>query len=70
MSENSTREDLEKAKQAIIERINELDRKHETGMEGWRQQQSAEHGALFSVMRSILEGVNWLRAKWEKFTRS
>lgn len=63
------KEDLEQARDAIIARIDTLDAEHRAGMEGFRQQQSAEHGSIYGMMRSVLDGVNWLKAKWINFSK-
>jgi hypothetical protein len=70
MTDPATSEDVKKAEQSVLDRLDALERKAEAGMEGFRQQQSAEHGALFSVMRNILEAINWLKGQWIKFTKS
>lgn len=61
MSEQSTKEDLERARDAIIARIDALDAKASIGMEGWRQQQSAEHGALQHTQVTMLAVVRWIQ---------
>lgn len=63
MNEPATREDLEKAKQAIIDAIKVMD----DSVEAMRGQNSAEHGSLFTKLLHVTELMHWLRAKWEKF---
>lgn len=61
MSDQASREDLEKAREAIISRIDELDDKAQRAAEGFRQQQSAEHGAIQGSLISLRDAVWWIR---------
>lgn len=61
MSEQSTKEDLERARDAIIARIDALDSKAVIAAEGFRQQQSAEHGALQHTQTGILAIARWIQ---------
>jgi hypothetical protein len=65
MTEHATREDLEKAKDAIVDRINAMDR----SVEGMRAQNSAEHGSIFTKLLHISELMHWLRGQWERFSK-
>lgn len=63
MNEPVTREDLEKAKAEIIERIRIMD----ASVESMRSQNSAEHGSLFTKLSYITELTVWLKSQWSKF---
>ncbi len=65
MNEPATKEDLERVRVELIDRMNTVDR----SMEGLRSQNSAEHGSLFSKLLHITEALHWIRARWERFTR-
>ena len=65
VSDPATREDLEKASKAIIAKVDAMDR----SVNNMRDQNSAEHGSLFSKLLHITELMIWLKAKWERFTR-
>jgi hypothetical protein len=65
MTEPATREDLEAVRDAIIKRIDAMDQ----SVEGMRSQNSAEHGSLYFILQTIRDTMNWIRAKWEKFTK-
>lgn len=65
MTDPATREDVEKAKREILERLGTVD----ASVEAMRGQNSAEHGSLFSKLLHITEVVHWVKSKWERFTR-
>lgn len=65
MSDQVTRDDLEKAKTDIIERIRVMD----ASVEAMRSQNSAEHGSLSTKLDYITLAVRWLKSQWEKFTK-
>jgi hypothetical protein len=69
MSDNATREDVEKAKKEIIDRIVAMDNSVSQGIEGHRQQQSAEHGTILAKLLHNNELLHWIRSRWERFTR-
>lgn len=60
MSDHATKEDIAR----IDKRLDEVNK----SVEGMRAQNSAEHGAIASVVRSALDGVSWLKAAWRRFT--
>ena len=65
------RDELEEARhQELVEKLDQLKREQREGLEGFRQQQSAEHGTLFSKLTYITELMIWIKVRWEKFTRS
>lgn len=59
-----SREDLEQARDQIIERLDAMDK----SVEGMRSQNSAEHGSLFSKLLHLTEIAHWLKAAWIRFT--
>lgn len=64
MNEPASREDLEKARDAIIERIGKMDK----NVDGMRIQNSTEHGSLYSLLHSCLAGISWIKAAWRRFS--
>lgn len=64
MSEPASRDDLEAAKEAIIKRINSMD----DSVNNMRDQNSAEHGSLFSKQSNLTNLMNWLKDAWIRFT--
>lgn len=69
MSEPASRDDVKNAEKSVLARLDALEIKAAAGMEGWRQQQSAEHGALFGLLNNVLAAMTWLKAQWLKFTK-
>lgn len=69
MNDHATTQDVKDAEKSVLARLDALEREAKAGMEGWRQQQSAEHGALFGVLTNVLAAMNWLKAQWLKFTK-
>lgn len=61
MSEPAEKDDIEAAKQALLDRIDALERRNDIKHEGWRQQQSAEHGAIQGSMISMRDSIYWIR---------
>jgi len=60
LSEHADKQDVEKAKQAVLDRIDALEKRNDIKHEGWRQQQSAEHGAHEASLISIRAAINWI----------
>jgi hypothetical protein len=60
LSEPATKEQLEQAKQSVLDRLDALEKRTAIGMEGFRQQQSAEHGAHQASLISLREGIYWI----------
>lgn len=65
MNDPASREDLEAARDRITAKLDEMAK----SVENMRSQNSAEHGAIHGVMRSVLEAMHWLKAKWIAFTK-
>lgn len=65
MSEPATKEDVEQLRQEMKAEF----RATNASVEGMRSQNSAEHGSFYSALQSLREGINWLRTKWERFTK-
>lgn len=63
MNEPATKEDLEKARDAIIVRIEAMD----GSVKGMREQNSQEHGSLFTKQSYVIYMINWLRDSWRRF---
>lgn len=61
MNDPANKDDIESAKQALLSRIDEMEKRDEVRHEGWRQQQSAEHGALQHTQTTILATVRWIQ---------
>lgn len=60
MSEPAEKIDIEKAKQAVLDRIDALEKRNDIKHEGWRQQQSAEHGAHQAELITMRTGIHWI----------
>lgn len=65
MSEPATREDLERMRDALTERIQIMD----NSVNAMRSQNSAEHGSLFTKLSFISEIVVWIKAQWIRFSK-
>ena len=70
MSDPATKDDLEQVKRELLVRIDRLDTKQESQSEGLRQQNSAEHGAMQSVLLSVREMLVWIKNQWVRFSRN
>lgn len=61
MNEPAAKDDVERAKQAVLDRIDALEKRNDIRHEGWRQQQSAEHGAIQGSLISIRDALYWVQ---------
>lgn len=68
--EPATKGDVEQLRQEMHDRFKESTRALTEGLEGHRQQQSAEHGSLFAKLTYITELAVWLKTKWLSFSRN
>lgn len=71
------KQEIEQAKEELLAAILRLEKlMGETviitsrSIEGMRSQNSAEHGSLFSKLEYISAALAWIKAKWERFTRT
>ncbi len=65
-----TKEDIDAAKQAVLDRLDALERRNDSQMEGWRQQQSAEHGAHQASLMGVREALIWIKAWCNRMFRN
>jgi hypothetical protein len=64
------RDELQEMRHAeLVEHLKQIRIEQRDGLDGFRQQQSAEHGSLFAKLTYITEMLVWIKQKWAAFTR-
>lgn len=64
MNDPATKEDIEAAKAVLVEQLGKLDK----SLKGMREQNSLEHGSLFTKMTHVGNLMGWLRDAWHRFS--